>query len=76
LEITVTNQNWIFKEAISRFKFRECLLPFIQFRIFLSKNFKIEIYRTTILHAFSIGMKLGLSHKDAWEKPAEENIWT
>jgi hypothetical protein len=65
LGATLTNRNSIHEEIKSRLKFGNACYRSVQNLLssrLLSKNTKIRVYRTTILHVFCMGVKLGLSH--------------
>jgi hypothetical protein len=59
-----SNENCIHKEIKSRFKFRECLLPFTSEYFLPShliyKNLKIKIYKIRIVPVVLCGLQLGL----------------
>jgi hypothetical protein len=64
LEMTLTNENDIHYEVNTRLN--SGMLAIIQSKIFfssclISKNLKIKIYKTVILHLCCMGAKLGLS---------------
>ena len=62
LGTTTTNQNSIREEIKSRFKSGSACYYSVQNILssgFLSKNFKIQIYKTKILPVVFMGLKLG-----------------
>ena len=65
LGISLGNQNLIHEEIKSRLKAGNACLDSVQNILsctFLSKNTKLNIYRTVILLVFLTGLKLGLPH--------------
>jgi len=64
LDSTLTNQNSIHEEIKSRLKSGNACYHSVQnvlFSTLLSKNVKIKVYRTIILHVVFYGVKFGLS---------------
>jgi len=65
LGTTLTNQNSIQEEIMSRLKSQNACYHSVQNILsssLLSKNLKINIYRTIILPMFCMGVKLGCSY--------------
>jgi hypothetical protein len=65
LGTTLTNQNSVQEEIKSRLKSGNACYHSVQNRLsssLLSKNIKINIYRTIILLVFCMGVKLGRLH--------------
>jgi hypothetical protein len=62
LGATLTDQNSMQEEIKSRLKLGNACYYSVQNRLsfrLLSRNLKIKIYRTRILHIFCMGVKLG-----------------
>jgi len=65
LGTTLKNENYIQEEITNRLKSRNACYYSAQNLLsssLLSKNIKIKVYRTIILHVFCMGVKLGRLH--------------